>query len=119
VWRGALNGLLALTLVYVALNASGLLLLRTALKDSGDASLASTMLAPRTICGILFYGLSFLTFLWALRHHALTVVFPVFSGSAYGVVVVSGWLFLGEAFSLVQLGGVLAIGCGLVLVQLR
>jgi multidrug transporter EmrE-like cation transporter len=113
------SGLLGLTLVYVTLNATGLLLLRSALKAGTDSSLASTVLAPRTIIGILFYGCSFLTFILSLRHHPLTVVFPIFSGSAYAVIVASAWIFLGEAATTVQLAGVLAIGIGLVLVQLR
>lgn len=114
-----LNGLAGLTVVYVALNATGLLLLRSALKGSAESSLATTVLSPRTIVGVLFYGCSFLTFIYSLRHHPLTVVFPVFSGSAYAVVVASAWAFLDESASTVQLAGVLAIGVGLVLVQLR
>jgi small multidrug resistance pump len=115
----ALNGLLGLTIVYVALNATGLLLLRSALRGTGGSSMLSTVLAPRTLIGILFYGCSFLTFIYSLRHHPLTVVFPVFSGCAYAVVVASAWAFLDESASPVQLAGVFAIGVGLVLVQLR
>jgi multidrug transporter EmrE-like cation transporter len=115
----ALNGLLGLTIVYVALNATGLLLLRSALRATGESSLVSAVLAPRTLIGILFYGCSFLTFIYSLRHHPLTVVFPVFSGCAYAVVVASAWAFLDESASTIQLAGVFAIGVGLVLVQLR
>jgi multidrug transporter EmrE-like cation transporter len=115
----ALTGLLSLTVIYVALNATGLLLLRSALKGTADSSLSTTVLSPRTIMGVLFYGCSFLTFIYSLRHHPLTVVFPVFSGSAYAVVVASAWAFLDESSSAVQLAGVFAIGVGLVLVQLR
>jgi multidrug transporter EmrE-like cation transporter len=115
----ALNGLLGLTIVYVALNATGLLLLRSALKGTGDSSLAGTVLTPRTILGVLFYGCSFLTFIYSLRHHPLTVVFPVFSGCAYAVVIASAWAFLDESASTIQLFGLFAIGVGLVLVQLR
>jgi multidrug transporter EmrE-like cation transporter len=113
------NGLLGLTVVYVALNATGLLLLRSALKGSAESSLASTVLTPRSILGVLFYGCSFLTFIYSLRHHPLTVVFPIFSGSAYAIVVASAWVFLDESASTIQLAGVCAIGVGLVLVQLR
>ncbi len=113
------NGLLALTIVYVALNATGLLLLRSALRGTGESSMVSTVLGPRTLIGIVFYGCSFLTFIYSLRHHPLTVVFPVFSGCAYAVVVASAWVFLGESASTIRLVGVLAIGVGLVLVQLR
>jgi small multidrug resistance pump len=115
----AYNGLLGLTIVYVALNATGLLLLRSALKGTADSGLTSTVLSTRTIVGVLFYGCSFLTFIYSLRHHPLTVVFPIFSGSAYAVVVASAWVFLDETASTIQLVGVLAIGIGLILVQLR
>jgi multidrug transporter EmrE-like cation transporter len=114
-----LDGLLGLTLIYVVLNAVGLLLLRSALKSSADSSLQSAILAPRTIIGGVFYACSFLTFILSLRHHSLTVVFPIFSGSSYAVVLVSAWAVFGESVSAIQLIGLLAIGSGLVLVQLR
>jgi multidrug transporter EmrE-like cation transporter len=114
-----LTGLLGLTLLYVVLNATGLLLLRSALKGTADASLQSAILAPRTIIGGLFYACSFLTFIFSLRHHSLTVVFPIFSGSSYAVVIASAWAVFGESISAIQLAGLVAIGSGLVLVQLR
>lgn len=114
-----LTGLLGLTILYVALNATGLLLLRSALKGTADASLQSAILAPRTIIGAVFYACSFLTFIFSLRHHSLTVVFPVFGGSSYAVVIASAWALFGESISTIQLIGMLAIGSGLVLVQLR
>lgn len=114
-----LTGLLGLTLLYVALNATGLLLLRSSMKGSTDASLQSAVLAPRTILGGLFYACSFVTFIFSLRHHPLNVVVPVFGGASYAVVIASAWALFGESITTIQLIGMLAIGSGLVLVQLR
>ena len=99
--------------VYVALSATGLLLLRSRL--AGGASLSALPTDVWFIVGALCYGLSFLTWLAALRHFDLARAFPVFAGSSYAAVTIGAILFLGERISDRGIAGVVCIGAGILL----
>lgn len=112
-----MNRLLVATSVYVALNASGLFVLRRAMNDGDDAALVATLLRPIALCGIALYGASFLVFMASLRHYPLTLVFPVFAGAGYVAVVLGGWLLFSEPISAGRVLGVVLVGIGIVLLQ--
>ena len=113
------NGLPLLTVLYVALNAGGLFLLRDALAGTSGQPLVEAILRPRVAFGFALYASSFLTFMWALRSHPLTTVFPLFAGAGYAAVAVGGWTLLNEEVTLLKVVGVVLIGVGVVLVQVR
>ena len=66
-------------LAYVVLSTSGLLLLRTGLRD--DGGIADLVRDPRVLVGAVLYAASFLTWLFALRRNELSLVYPVFIGT--------------------------------------
>ncbi|TMK78933.1 MAG: hypothetical protein E6G45_04940 [Actinobacteria bacterium] len=103
---------------YALLSTGGVLLLRTALKDTGNLSVgtARTLLAePSFLLGFLLYALSFVTWLLALRRYEVVAIFPVFVGVGYACVVLGGYLFLGESLSATRVAGILVIFAGMAL----
>lgn len=105
--------------IYVILNAAGLLLLRSAMQRLGnDGSFGPTdVLRPGLLAGVVAYGASFFVFIDTLRRHELSLVFPLYSGLAYGVAMLASWLLLHEAMSARKVLGLLAVGAGVLLLQ--
>ena len=104
---------------YALLSTGGVLLLRTALKDVDQlsvASLRSLIADPSFLLGFVLYVLSFLTWLLALRRYEAVVIFPVFVAVGYACVVLGGYLFLGETLSASRVAGILVIFVGMALV---
>jgi multidrug transporter EmrE-like cation transporter len=111
--------LAAYTVTYVALTTSGLLLMRRSLpglSDSPSELLSSLIGHPEVIAGCALYAMSFLTFLLALRRFDLSIVYPLFLGSAYGAIAISSWLVLEERISFNRAVGIAVVGIGLILV---
>ena len=100
-------------LAYVVLSTSGLLLLRTGLRDEGG--IADFLRDPRVLAGAVLYAASFLTWLFALRRNELSLVYPVFIGTGYVMIVVASALFLDESLSAARLVGIALVGMGLLL----
>lgn len=100
-------------LVYVVLSTSGLLLLRTGLRD--DGGLADFVRDPRVLIGAVLYAFSFLTWLFALRRHELSLVYPMFIGTGYVTIVLASALFLDESLGAARLAGIALVGVGLLL----
>lgn len=103
---------------YALLSTGGVLLLRTAMKDVDQLSAESirNLIAdPAFWLGFVLYGLSFLTWLLALRRYEVVVIFPVFVAVGYACVVLGGYLFLGESLSASRVLGILVIFAGMAL----
>ena len=103
---------------YALLSTGGVLLLRTALKDVDELSVASVrglLTDPAFLFGFLLYALSFGTWLLALRRYDVVVIFPVFIAVGYACVVLGGYLFLGESLSASRIAGILVIFGGMAL----
>jgi multidrug transporter EmrE-like cation transporter len=101
---------------YALLSTGGVLLLRTAMKDVDQLSTESVRNLigdPAFLLGFVLYGLSFLTWLLALRRYEVVVIFPVFVGVGYACVVLGGYLFLGESLSTSRVIGILVISAGM------
>ena len=106
--------MLALNLAaYVVLSTSGLLLLRTGLRDDGGIN--DFLRDPRVLVGAVLYAASFLTWLVALRRHELSLVYPIFIGTGYVVIVLASALFLDETLGAAKLVGIALVGIGLLL----
>ena len=103
---------------YALLSTGGVLLLRAAMKDVDQLSVASVrslLVEPSFLLGFVLYALSFLTWLLALRRYEVVVIFPVFVAVGYACVVLGGYLFLGESLSASRLVGILVIFAGMAL----
>jgi multidrug transporter EmrE-like cation transporter len=108
--------LAAYTVTYVALSTSGLLILRRSLPKIPSVGVSEVLAHPWVIAGATLYALSFFTFLLALRRFDLSLVYPLFLGSAYVVVAFGSWLVLEERISLDRGVGIAVIGVGLIFV---
>jgi multidrug transporter EmrE-like cation transporter len=108
--------LAAYTATYVALSTSGLLILRRSLPKISHVGVSEIFAHPWVIAGGALYALSFLTFLLALRRFDLSLVYPLFVGSAYVAVALGSWLVLEERISLDRGVGIAVIGVGLIFV---
>ena len=99
--------------VYVVLSTTGLLLLRTSLKEQHDLrTLASD---PVFLVGAVCYACSFFAWLLSLRRYELTTIYPVVVGAGYSAIVVSSYVFLDERPSAVKLAGIVIVGVGVFL----
>ena len=75
----------------------------------------TTLASPLVWIGMLLTIVSFLTWLYAIKHLPLSVAFPV-SQAVHILIPLSSWLILGERISLIRWGGIALLLCGLVLV---
>jgi multidrug transporter EmrE-like cation transporter len=107
--------MLALNLVaYVLLSTSGLLLLRTGLREGG--TVVDFLRDPRVLAGAVLYAASFLTWLFALRRNELNLVYPIFIGTGYVVIVLASALLLDENLGPAKVVGTVLVGIGLLLI---
>ena len=83
----------------------------TAIEWLGISGLAS----PWVWAGIVSLVLSFVCWIYVLRHIPLSVAFPM-TNVVHVLIPVSCWLFLGEAISLRRWIGIGIVICGLMLV---
>lgn len=75
----------------------------------------TTLASPLVWLGIVFTILSFITWLYAIKHLPLSVAFPT-SQVIHVLVPLSSWLILGELISPLRWCGIALILCGLALV---
>lgn len=104
---------------YALLSTSGVLLLRTALRDVDEVSFAAArriVADPYFLAGFLLYSLSFFTWLLALRRFEVVAIFPVFVGVGYACVVLGAYFFLDESLTASHAAGILVILAGIALI---
>lgn len=75
----------------------------------------TTLASPLVWIGMLFTILSFLTWLYAIKHLPLSVAFPA-SQAVHILIPLSSWLILGEQITAVRWCGIALVLAGLVLV---
>lgn len=75
----------------------------------------TTLASPLVWLGMLFTTLSFVTWLYAIKHLPLSVAFPA-SQAVHVLVPLSSWLILGERITALRWGGIALVICGLILV---
>lgn len=75
----------------------------------------SGLTSPWTWGGIVTIVLSFLCWIYVLRHVPLSVAFPL-SNVVHVSIPLSSWIFLGEAISTRRWLGIAVVICGLMLV---
>lgn len=75
----------------------------------------TTLASPLVWCGMLLTIVSFITWLYAIKHLPLSVAFPA-SQAVHVLIPLSSWLVLGEQISALRWCGIALVLCGLALV---
>lgn len=101
--------LILVTVLYAAVSAYGLYLL----KD------AAALLSTRALVGALFYGAGFCIWIAMLRMFPLSVAFPIAAGSLIVATGLIGRFLLAETFTSTQLLGTVLIVAGIFFVMVR
>jgi drug/metabolite transporter (DMT)-like permease len=103
--------------MYAALNTSGLLLLRGALRDRSEHfDFITTISHPRVLAGLVLYGLGFLAWIVTLRRYQLSFVYPLFIAVSYVSVAATSVVLLGEHVTWGRAVGIGLIGVGVLFV---
>lgn len=75
----------------------------------------TTLASPLVWLGMAFTLLSFITWLYAIKHLPLSVAFPA-SQAIHILIPLSSWLILGERITSLRWCGIALVLCGLILV---
>ncbi len=114
-----------LIIIYAAVSATGLTLLKTSFTETSVHWSSFTNLlhdiSPlmhnyKFIVGIVLYLAGFLLWLKILIERPLSYAFPIASGALYVSIVFAAYLFIGESISYVRLIGIALIISGIILV---
>jgi drug/metabolite transporter (DMT)-like permease len=107
VWRHFLNPYVQIAVGATLVTVSELLLKQGAMRGG--------LLSATTWLGILTYILSFPSWLYVLRHIALSIAFALIN-VVHVLVPLGAWLLLGETISLQRWMGIALVFCGTLLV---
>lgn len=114
-----------LIIVYAAMSASGLVLLKISFTEASLHWGSLTSLLHdfgilirnyKFIIGLLLYLGGFVLWLRILIERPLSYAFPIASGALYVAIVFAAYLFIGESLSSVRLMGIVLIFSGIILV---
>ena len=75
----------------------------------------TTLASPLVWVGMIFTIISFITWLYAIKHLPLSLAFPA-SQAVHVLVPLSSWLVLGERITALRWCGIALVLCGLALV---
>ena len=75
----------------------------------------TTLASPLVWLGMFLTMVSFVTWLYAIKHLPLSVAFPA-SQAVHVLVPLSSWMVLGEQISVIRWAGIALVLCGLLLV---
>ena len=103
----------ALLFTAIALSAVGNVLLKS---GAGAEGFVDQLLRPATIVGFVFYGVSALLYIVALRRIPLSIAAPSVALS-YALVAAVGYFWFKETLSPRQIGGIAAIVVGVMLLN--
>ncbi len=109
-----------LLFTYVILTSMGLVLFKLGTTgNTFDLALFghTITLSWKMIIGIMFYGISFLLWLYIVSKNDLTYIFPIQVALVNLFVVVESIIFLNEKISLVQGIGILVVIFGVIMVK--
>jgi len=119
-WRGFLNPWFQIFFGAIVVTASELFLKRGATETASPGQTwgwtgVSGLESPWVWGGIAFVIVSFLSWLYVLKHIPLTIAFPL-SNVVHVLVPLCSWIFLGEAISRLRWCGIALVLAGLVVV---
>lgn len=112
--------LIFLLLLYVFLSSMGLVLFKLGARENTFELVILSHhlnLSWKMIIGILFYGFSFLLWLYIVSKNDLTYIFPIQVALVNLFVVIESVVLLDERISLIQGIGILIIIFGVIMVK--
>ena len=112
--------LVVLLLTYVILSSMGLVLFKLGTSSNVFALTIfghNITLSWKMIVGVIFYGISFLLWLYIVSKNNLTYIFPIQVALVNLFVVVESVILLNEKISLIQGIGILIIIFGVIMVK--
>jgi multidrug transporter EmrE-like cation transporter len=114
-----------LIIIYAAVSAAGLTLLKTSFTETSVHwssftnllhDIAHLMQNYKFIIGIVLYLGGFVLWLKILIERPLSYAFPIASGALYVAIISVAYLFVGESISSVRVIGIVLIISGIILV---
>lgn len=82
-----------------------------------DSSLASLLLSPWLIGGLVFLGINVVLYGKALDRLPVSVAYPVLTGFGFGLLTIFSYWFFGERLAINQWFGVVFIFAGIILIS--
>lgn len=110
-------------LIYALVTSSGLILLKLGSKTGAPISIVDHRLQLNlgiiVICGIFFYGLSFLIYTYLISKNDLGYIIPVSTALVYIFIFAASFIIFKEAFTALKILGICLILGGLILLNLH
>ena len=110
-------------LIYALVTSSGLILLKLGSKTGAPISIIDHKfqfnLGYFIICGMLFYGLSFLIYTYLISKNDLGYIIPVSTALVYIFIFAASFIIFKEAFTAIKILGICLILGGLILLNIH
>ena len=108
--------------IYVAMSASGLLLIKLGTETSNLAlenGIFNIQLAPKLIIGFIVYVCSFLLSVYLIERMKITVFYPTAIGIMLVLTSVLGYFVLKEHIGVAQIVGMVLILAGIIVINVN
>lgn len=116
-------GGLFLFALYILCTSSGLIFLKLGSNAAASFSIKHEVLSVNlhlfVILGVLFYGISFLLYIYLVSKHSLTFLYPLSTGLVYIVILVSSHFIFKEKVEVVTIVGGILIVLGVMLLNMK
>lgn len=113
-----MNILLIILYIVFAVGGSTLIKFGGTVKSAAllTVPVVNVSISPISLAGILFYGMSFLFYIFLLNRMELSVLSPVTIGVVYVLLMVTAAIVFGEQFTVVKTIGCVMILAGVIMV---
>ena len=112
---------LLLFILYVAMSASGLLLIKMG-ADGGSLTtlngILNIQISFKLVLGLIIYVCSFILSIIVMSRMKLSVFYPIGAGSILVLTCLLGVFFLREQLGLSQIIGILLVLCGVIVINI-
>lgn len=109
--------------LYVLSTSFALIILKLGAKDGAPASFIDGRLQLNinlyTIGGIIFYGISFLVYMYLISRYDLGYIIPLTTALVYVLIFTASFFIFKETFSTLKVVGVILIIIGLAFLNLK
>jgi len=109
--------------LYVLTTSSALVLLKLGTKHGAPISFASgkphLALTSFTLAGILFYGTSFLIYMYLVSQYDLGYIIPLTTALVYVLIFTASFAIFNETFTAFKIIGIVLIFSGIVFLNLK
>ena len=109
--------------LYVLSTSFALIILKLGAKDGAPASFIDGRLQLNinlyTIGGIIFYGISFLVYMYLISRYDLGYIIPLTTALVYVLIFTTSFFIFKETFSIYKIAGILLLLLGLLLINIK